>query len=75
MRKRNDVSTLGPKHVPSEPRNQYVYCPERKGTPHVAIAVCRSDKCGKYSTCRAGGLDEDIVTNKKTKAKGGDATT
>jgi hypothetical protein len=58
MKKTKSKSTMGTKHVPSEAKNQYVYCPERRNAPHVAIAVCRSNKCGKYATCRAGGLDE-----------------
>ena len=41
---------------------QYVFCPDRKGNPHIAIEVCRSDKCGKYATCKAGGLDEEKAT-------------
>jgi len=36
---------------------QYVYCPDRKGNPHIPIEVCRT-KCESYATCRAGGLDE-----------------
>ena len=72
MKKKSSDTTLGTKHVQAEPRNQYVYCPERRGAPHVAIAVCRSDKCGKYATCRAGGLDEE--TEAKPKAKVAKAT-
>ena len=51
-----------------ETTRQYVFCPDRKNSPHVAIEVCRT-RCGKYATCHAGGLDEADTPKKESKAK------
>ena len=49
-----------------ETTRQYVFCADRRGSPHVAIEVCRT-RCEKYASCHAGGLDE--VEAPKAKAK------